>query len=49
MVIHEDRGSGEPLAIELAPYSLAPAGVGNGQVQGILMQVVPEHARGQMA
>ena len=41
MVIHEYRGSCEPLAIELAPDGLAPACVGHCEVEAVFAEVVP--------
>ena len=49
VVEDEHRCAGEPLTIELTPNGLTPAGVGNGQVEGTFMQVMPEHTRCQMA
>ena len=49
MIIDKDRGAGEPLAVHLAPDGLAPAGIGNGQVQAVFTQVMPIDARHQMA
>ncbi|KAF5033160.1 hypothetical protein DSECCO2_609650 [anaerobic digester metagenome] len=40
----EDHGPGHPLAVELAPHGLAPAGVGHGQVHVAGLQVVPVDA-----
>ena len=48
MVINEDRGTGKPLSVELAPYRLAPTGVSYGEVDGVLMEIVPIHACGEM-
>ena len=44
----EDGGSGKPLSVELAPYSLAPTGIGYGKMDGVLMEIVPIYTRGQM-
>ena len=44
----EDGGSGKPLSVELAPYSLAPTGIGYGKMDGILVEIVPIYTRGQM-
>ena len=49
MVEDEHRCAGEPLTIELTPNGLTPAGVGNGQVEGTFMQVMPEHTCCQMS
>ena len=40
-VVHEDRRLAQPLAVELAPQSLAPAGVGDGQVQTVGVNLMP--------
>ena len=45
VVVDEDVGAGYPLAVELAPYSLAPARVGDGEVEAVGLQVVPDVAR----
>ena len=44
----EDGGSGKPLSVEFAPYSLAPTGIGYGKVDGVLVEIVPIYTRGQM-
>ena len=44
----EDGGSGKPLPVELAPYSLAPTGIGYGKMDGILVEIMPIYTRGQM-
>ena len=44
----EDGGSGKPLSVELAPYSLAPTGIGYGKMDGVLVEIVPIYTRGQM-
>ncbi len=49
VIEHEDRRAREPLAIKLAPDSLAPSRVGHGEMKRPLMQVVPKHTRGEMA
>ena len=49
MVEHEHGGPGKPLSVELPPYGLSPSGVGHGQVQRPFVQVVPEHARGEVS
>ena len=49
MVEYEHGGTSEPLTIELTPYGLAPAGIGYGQVERTLMEVMPEHTCGEMA
>ena len=41
MVINKDCCSGEPLSVEFAPYGLAPAGIGHGKVEAVLIYVVP--------
>ena len=45
VVVDEDRGAGYPLSVQLAPDGFAPAGIGDGEVQAVLVQVVPEAAR----
>ena len=42
MVEHKHRRTGKPLAIELTPYSLAPAGIGNCEMERTLVEVMPE-------
>ena len=49
MVEDEDRGSGEPLSVQFAPHGFAPSRVGHGQVNAVLVEVVPEYARGEVA
>ena len=44
----EDGGSCKPLSVELAPYSLAPTGIGYGKMDGVLVEIVPIYTRGQM-
>lgn len=45
VIVDEDVGSGYPLSVQFAPYGLAPAGVGDGEVQAVGLQVVPDVAR----
>jgi len=40
-VVDEDGGLVQPLAIELAPHALGPAGVGDGQMQTVGVDAVP--------
>ena len=40
-VVHKQRGAADPLAIELAPARLGPAGIGHGHVDGVVPHVVP--------
>ena len=40
-IVDKDRALAEPLAVELAPQCLAPAGVGNGQMQAVPLDTVP--------
>ena len=49
MVENEDGCSGKPLSVELAPNSLAPTGIGYGEMDGVLVEIVPIYTRGQMA
>ena len=42
MVVYKDVGSGYPLSVQLAPYGFTPARIGNGEVQAVFVQVVPE-------
>ena len=42
MIEHEYCGASKPLAIELAPNSLAPTGIGHCEMQRAFVQVVPE-------
>ena len=49
VVVDEDRSAGDPLSIELAPDGFPPARVGDGEVEAVRMQVVPEGGRGDVA
>ena len=40
-VVHEDGRLAQPLAVDLAPAGLGPAGVGNRQVQAVRVHAVP--------
>ena len=42
VVVDEDIGSGNPLSVEFSPYRFSPAGIGNGEVKTVLVQVVPK-------
>ena len=42
-IVDEHRGSGEPLAVKLAPRRLGPAAVGNRQVDVVRPEIVPVH------
>ena len=44
----EDGGSGKPLSVELAPYSLAPTSIGYGKMDGVFVEIMPIYTRGQM-
>lgn len=44
MVVYEDIRSCYPLSVEFAPYGFSPTGVGNGEVQAVFGQIVPEAA-----
>ena len=44
----ESRRLAEPLAVELTPEGLAPAGVGDGEMQTIRIDIVPVFCRGKM-
>ena len=43
-VIDKDVGTGNPLPVELAPNGFSPAGVGEGEVQALFVEVVPVRA-----
>ena len=47
-VVREHAGFHEPLAIILAPHGFAPAGVGDGQMQPVRLDVVPVLRRDQV-
>ena len=49
VVIDENVGSGDPLSVEFSPYGFSPAGIGDGEVEAILIQIVPETTRNDMA
>lgn len=40
-VVDKHVCASNPLPVEFAPYSLAPAGVGECQVEAVFMKVVP--------
>ena len=48
MIEYENGGSGKPLSVELAPYCLAPTGIGYGKMDGVLVEIVPIYTCGQM-
>lgn len=48
VVVNENVGPGQPLPVQLAPGGLRPSGVGNGEVQAALVEVVPEAPRADM-
>ena len=47
-VVNKHVGAHNPLAIVFAPHSLAPTGVGKGEVQTVLVEVVPILCRDDM-
>ena len=47
-IVREDAGLHEPLTVVLAPNRLAPAGVGDGQMQPVRLDVVPMLGRDQV-
>ena len=42
MIIYEYICSGNPLSVELSPHCFSPAGVGNGEMEAVFFQIVPE-------
>ena len=48
-VIHEDARLAQPLAVELAPHALGPAGIGDGEVQSVRIDLVPVAGRDEVA
>ena len=42
MIVNEDVRSGNPLSVKFAPYRFSPTGVGDGEVQTVLVQIMPE-------
>ena len=44
VVVHEDVRTRNHLTIQLTPSCLSPTGIGNGKVQAVFMQLVPERA-----
>ena len=48
VVIDENVGSGDPLSVEFSPYGFSPAGIGDGEVEAVLIQIVPETTRNDM-
>ena len=48
VVENEDGCSGKPLSVELAPNCLAPTGIGYGEMDRVLVEIVPIYTRGQM-
>ena len=41
VVVHEHRAAAQPLAVDLAPHRLGPAGVGHREVQAVLRHLLP--------
>ena len=41
MVVHEHIGTGYHLPVQFSPHRFSPAGIGNGKVQTVFMQIVP--------
>ena len=48
-VIDEDRAFAQPLAVELAPEGLAPARIGDGEVEAVPLAAVPVLCRDVMS
>ena len=42
VVIHKYICSGNPLSVKFAPYSFPPTGIGDGEMQAVFRQVMPE-------
>ena len=42
-------GSGNPLSVEFSPYGFSPAGIGDGEVEAVFVQIVPEATCNDMA
>ena len=40
-VVDKDIGSGNPLSVEFSPHGFSPAGVGQGKVQALFVEIVP--------
>ena len=49
VVVDEDIGSGNPLSVKFAPYRFPPAGIGNGEVKAVLIQIMPEATGNDMS
>ena len=47
LLVVEDKHArtGKPLPVELSPYGFAPSGVCHSQVDGVFLEVMPEHTR----
>ena len=48
-IVHKDRAFTQPLAVDLSPGSLRPAGIGNGQVQAVRIHCLPVFCRMEMS
>ena len=49
VVVDEDGSSGKPLTVEFTPYGLAPTRIGHGEMDAVLIEIVPIDARRQMS
>ena len=49
MVVHEYIGACNPLTVKFSPYGFSPAGIGDGEVQALFCQIMPETACDDMS
>src|SRR5574344_188385 len=48
VVIHKNHSTGKPLSIQFSPYSFSPSGIGDSQMNALLVQVMPVDTCHQM-
>ena len=49
MVVYKDVGAGYPLPVQFAPYGFSPTCIGNGEMQAVFMQIMPETSGNDMS
>jgi hypothetical protein len=47
VIVDKDVCTGKPLSIELSPYSFPPSRIGDGEMDALLVEIMPDAALSQ--